>query len=133
YDFLPRSVLRRFPDDGAVLFLDAIENVWRGRPGPAVRENRVGKGEFRQGDFAAAEEGGRELTKRRFDAGVAAELNDGVDADSHPDPDRGAVLRFHQRLARGHRPFVTVVLGFGAPFAEDPGRSADHDGAIIER
>ena len=41
----------------AVFFFDLVQNVRCGRPPAAIRENRVGQGEFGQRDFAAAEQG----------------------------------------------------------------------------
>src|SRR5207237_10393004 len=38
-----------------------------------------------------------------------------------------------QRLPGGHRTFVTVLRALWPPFAENSGRAADHDRAIIER
>ena len=61
------------------------------------------------------------------------ELNDGIEPGVHADADGGAVFRFRERLARGDRAFVTVVCALRSPFAENAGRAADHDGAIIER
>ena len=104
----------------------------RGRTPSAIRENRVSEREFREGDFAAAEEGGGERAELRTNAGEVAKLNDGLNPNRHPDPDCGAVFRFHQRLARSHRSFVTVILGFRSPFTENPSRAADHDGTIIQ-
>ena len=40
---------------------------------------------------------------------------------------------FDEGFARGNRTFVTVVRILRSPFAENAGRAADHDGAIIER
>ena len=121
------------PDHRAVFFLDAIENVRGVRAPAAVGKNGVGQGELGEGDFAAPEKRRRERAQRGANAGRAAELDDRIDADGHADADRGAVLRFGERLPRGHRSFVTVLLGFRSPFAENAGGPADHDRAIIER
>ena len=132
-DRLPGPVLRRFPHDGAILFFDAIENVRRVRAPAAIRENRVGQGEFGERDLTAAEKCRGERAQRRLDPGRLAELQHRIDADRHADADRRAVLRFRQRPARRHRSFIPVFLRLGSPFAENPSRAADHDRAIIER
>src|SRR5256714_12002669 len=65
-DCLPRAALRRFPNHRAVLFLDPIENVRRGRTPAAIRKNRVTERELSERDFAAAKKRGGGRTGRRF-------------------------------------------------------------------
>ena len=60
-------------------------------------------------------------------------MQNGIDTNCHPDPDRRAVLRFDDRLSGGDRAFVTVVFRFRSPFTQNAGRPADHHRAIIER
>ncbi len=98
-----------------------------------VRENGVGAGQLGQGDHAAPEKGRGVGAQFAFHPGGMDELGDGVEPGVGADADGRAVLRFGQRLARGDLAFVAVVRVLRSPFAEDAGRAADHDGAIIER
>ena len=130
---LARLLLFRLPDDRAVLRFDAIENKRRVRVPAAVRETRVSQRQFRERDFAAAQKCRGIRTQRRFDSGRLAHLQHGVHARHHPEPHRGAVLRFCERLPRRDRTFVAVIRAFRSPFPENARRAADHDRAIIER
>ena len=130
-----RLIVLRLPDDGAVLLLDAIENVRRCRPPAAIRKNRVGQRQFGQRDFAAAQEMSPETdAAASWIAGVAAELESRHRRRRFiPMRTVAPFFRFRERLARGDRPFVAVVRALRSPFAENAGRAADHDRAIIER
>src|SRR5438045_9749957 len=77
---LARFLLRRLPDDRAVLFFDAIKNMRRARAPAAVWENRVSECEFAERDLAAAEKRGWERAERRMNSRRAAELKDGSDS-----------------------------------------------------
>src|SRR5947209_9097270 len=101
-------------------------------PPPAIWENRVGEGKLAERDLTAAEERGREWPQRGLDSSGLAELQYRIHPRRHPDANRCAILRFDERLARGDWPFVTIILGLRPPLAEDAGRPANHDGAIIE-
>ena len=74
---------------------------------------------------------GRSLRLERRRRGRAARRSSSpaVSADANG----RAILRFRERFPRRDRPFVTVVSRLRSPFAENAGRAADHDGAIIER
>ena len=59
YHHFPGTLSLCIPDHVPVFLFDAFQNMRRARTPAAVWKNRVGEREFRERDFAAAEECGR--------------------------------------------------------------------------
>ena len=131
YDFAD-ALLLAVPYECSVFFLDPLQNVRCARSPAAVREDRVSQAEFSQRYLAAAEKCRWIGAKRRTNTRRGAKLQHRIDTRIHPDADRCAILRFHQRLPGGHWTFVTVIGILGSPFAENSRCTPDHHCAIIQ-
>jgi len=106
----------RVPDRAIFLF-DFFQNVSVVWPPAAVREDGVGQRQFSEGNFTASKKCCRKWAQRRFDSGRATELHHIVHARIHSEANSCSVLRFHQCLPRGDRPFVTILRCLRSPLA----------------
>src|SRR5437016_13883754 len=88
-DILAVPFFRRFPNNGAILFLNSIKYVRHAGVPSAVGENCVSKGEFGESDFTAAQERGGKRTESGSDSSLVAKLNDGINPNGHSDSNCG--------------------------------------------
>src|SRR5437773_4164031 len=114
---LPNALLLPLPHQCSVFLLNALQDMRCAWSPAAVRENRVSHRELGQSDFAAAEECRRIRAKLRTNTRRGTKLQHRLDSRIHPDADRGAILRFYERLPGGHSTFVMVVGILGSPFS----------------
>src|SRR5215468_9873725 len=91
-DELSDTLSFRIPNQGSVLFFDALQNMRHVGSPAAVWKYRVRQRKFGQSDFAAPEKGGRIRTKWRMYARGRAKLQHRINSRIHPNSDACAIF-----------------------------------------
>ena len=91
-DQFPDALLLPIPNQCAVLFFNALQNVRRVWSPAAVWEDRVREGEFGQRNLAASQKRGWIRAQRRTDSRRGAKMQHCIDSGVHSDSDSCAIF-----------------------------------------